>query len=260
MLWAALRVAASSLQASQRALEVGANNLANLQSPGFKSRRVAQVDLPPGAESFGDREAPNFAVALREVGRGVGVGAVLTNQARGPFHGTGQPLDVAIAGDGYLQVSLPDGRTAYTRVGTLQVDGEGRLTTAGGGLITPAVTVPPGSSRLSIEADGQVWAEVNGSERQPVGQVQLARFRNPDGLEALGTNLLLATPEAGTITTGTPGADRLGRLAPGQIEGSNVDMGEELVRTLQAQRAYGVGTRTLRAIDEMLQDANNLRR
>ncbi|MBX5492387.1 MAG: flagellar hook-basal body complex protein [Chloroflexi bacterium] len=260
MLWAAMRAAAAGLEAQQRSLDVTANNLANLHTTGYKSRRAVLADLRPGPEVFGADGTPRFALALSEVGRGAGLAAVLTNATPGPVQDTGRPLDVAIAGDGFLTVSLPDGRTAYTRDGALRLDAVGRLVTASGGVITPQITVPPATIALQIERDGRVLAQLAGGDRQEIGQLQLARFRNLDGLEHVGNNLLVPTPAAGAPLSGAPGEAGFGAVLAGHLEGANVSVADELVRLVQAQRAYSVGTRQLRALDEMLQDANNLRR
>jgi flagellar basal-body rod protein FlgG len=260
MPWAALRAAAAGLEAQQRSLEVTAHNLANLQTTGYKSRRAVLADLRPSPEVLGADGQPRFRLALAEVGRGAGLAAVVTNFAPGPRRDTGRALDVAIAGDGFLAVQLPDGRTAYTRDGALQLDAQGRLVTGSGALLLPPLTVPPDTTALRVERDGRVLAVLAGGAQQELGRLQLARFRNPDGLAAIGNSLLVPTDAAGGPLLGAPGEPGLGALVAGQLEAANVEVADELVRLLQAQRAYSVGTRQLRVLDEMLQEASNLRR
>jgi flagellar basal-body rod protein FlgG len=248
------RVAASGVQAQQRALDVTSNNLANLQTPGYKSRRADVVDTQPGETTF----ALPDQMTRRELGQGTTVGGVVANLAPGPVQSTGRGLDVAIAGDGLLPVDLPDGRTAYTRAGALSVDAQGRLVTGSGALVADGITVPPGAKNVAIEADGRVMAGTSPADRQVIGQLQLARFTNPDGLQDVGSNLLVATDASGAAQTGAPGSDGLGALVPGSLEGSNVDAAREIVRVLQAQRAYAMNLRALRTVDEMVQEANNM--
>jgi flagellar basal-body rod protein FlgG len=257
-MWNTFRVAASGLQAQQRALEVTSNNLANLQTIGYKSRRADVADTQPGATTFAlPGQDRGLSMGQRDLGQGVTLGGVVTNLAPGPTQATGRGLDVAIAGDGLLAVDLPDGRSAYTRAGALNVDGQGRLVTNSGALLAGGITVPAGAKDVALEADGRVTAGAAG-DRQVLGQLQLVRFTNPDGLADLGGNLLVATEAAGAPQTGTPGSDGLGALVPGSLENSNVDPAREVVRLLQAQRAYAVNLRALKTVDEMLQEANNM--
>lgn len=260
-MWTMLRVAASGMQAQQTALDTAAHNMANVQTPGFKVRRAAIVDLPPSDETLAVRDASGAtATETRSIGQGVTVGAVLGSFTPGALLPTGRPLDVAITGDGFFQVTLPDGRLAYTRDGALQLDGEGRLLTANGLPLSPPITLPAGAQRVVIASDGRVVVEDSNGGRQEVGQLTLARFVNPEGLESLGESLFVATPASGEPIVGVPGQDGLGSLAAGSLEASNVDVSEEMVRVLQAQRAYQVNLRALQTVDEMLQQANNLRR
>ncbi len=260
-MWSTFRVAASGLQAQQRALEVTGNNLANLNTIGYKSRRADIVDVPPDATTFAlPGEAGGLSMGRRDVGQGVTLGGVVATLTPGQAQATGRGLDVAIAGEGLLAVSLPDGQMAYTRAGALTLDGEGRLVTASGALVAGGITVPEGARDVAIEADGRVTAAVGAGERQVLGQLELVRFTNPDGLAAIGGNLLIATDAAGAAQTGAPGTSGLGALLPGSLEASNVDPAREVVRMLQAQRAYAVNLRALKTVDEMLQEANDMQR
>lgn len=249
-MWTALRVAALGAQAQQRTLDTAANNLANLQTAGFKRRRADLADRPPGPSDFAERR--------EQVGQGADVSTVLTDLAAGPLIPTGRPLDVAIVGDGFFQVALPDGGTGVTRAGALGLDAEGRLT-ANGAPLSPPIVVPAGAGDVRVEADGRVVASVDGAPRE-LGRLTLARFRNPDGLAGTGQGLLTATAESGEPLVGAPGTNGLGRLEPSTLENSNVDVADEMVRVLRAQRAYQVNLRQLRSIDEMLQAAYGLRR
>ena len=256
-MWTALRVAATGAVAQQRALDVSANNLANVNTVGFKVRRAALVDMPPGKATFTTSGTPGED----PLGEGVVLGGVLPNFGFGQPIATGQPLDVAIVGDGFLQVQLPDGSAAYTRDGALKVDGNGRLHLNGNPL-QPAVTIPPNAREIYIESDGRITglANATGTERSTLGQITLARFPNPDGLRLLGGNLFAASENSGPAATGAPGAGGLGALQSGALEGANVDIADQMVNVMLAQRAYSVNLRALRIIDEMLQTANGMRR
>jgi flagellar basal-body rod protein FlgG len=256
-MWTTLRVAASGMQAHQRALDTAGNNLANVQTPGFKVERAAIVDLPPARAIH---EAHGGALEERPLGQGVQVAASLPNQAQGALLPTGHPLDVAIDGDGYFRVTLANGQEAYTRVGALRLDREGRLATPAGAVLQPSIGIPDGASHVRVESDGSVVAQAGSPDERVVGRLELARFPNPDGLQAIGGSLLLATETSGVAQTGAPGSAGFGRLVGGSLEGSNADLGQEVARVLQAQRAYSVSARALKTVDEMMQEANNLRR
>ncbi|MBI3968731.1 MAG: flagellar basal-body rod protein FlgG [Chloroflexi bacterium] len=256
-MWTILRTAASGAAAQQRALDVASNNLANLQTTGYKSRRPDFVEVRPREAEFGTRG--ERSAIDRELGQGVGVAAIVANHSTGATQETGQPLDLAITGDGYLRVALADGRVAYTRDGALRIDGDGRLVTAAGALIDPPITVPDGATDVQIGSDGRVFARVDG-ELTEIGQLELTRFVNPDGLESIGSSMFVGGPASGESVTGFPGEAGFGTLFSGALEASNVNPADEFVRVLQAQRAYQVNLRVVRTVDEMMQAANNLRR
>jgi len=259
-MWTMLRVSSSGAQAQQRALDVAANNLANAQTTGFKSQRADIVDLPPAEGIFtvaGLRGG--VTLELGQVGQGAALAATRPDYTPGPVLQTGRALDVAITGDGFIPVTTADGLLAYTRDGSLRFDGVGRLATASGALVVPGAQLPPGAADVAIDSKGLITARV-GNARQEVGSLQLVRFVSADGLISLGENLLGATVAAGDPIVGTPGTNGIGTLVPASLEGSNVDMANELVRVLQAQRAYQANLRALRTIDEMIQEANNMRR
>jgi flagellar basal-body rod protein FlgG len=259
-MWSAIRVVTSGTQAQERVIEVTGNNLANLQTPGFKARRVSLVDLPPGTSVFTAPASGGGATLVSEgVGQGVSVGAVLAAPSQGRLEPTGEPLDVAIDGEGFFQVQLADGRLAYTRAGALRLDNQRRLVTPAGARVAPEITLPADATSVSIAADGAVTAHLSPGSSRVLGQIQLTRFNNPDALLGLGDNLFVATDAAGAAMTGAPGSGGLGTVHQGKLEASNVDMAEEFIRIIEAQRAYQINLRALRVIDEMLQEANDLR-
>jgi len=254
-----MRVATSGAQAQQRALDVAANNLANAQTTGFKGQRADIVDLPPAEGTFTVAGLEGgVTLALGEVGQGAALAGTRADYTPGPALSTGRPLDVAITGEGYIPVVTTDGLAAYTRDGSLRFDGQGRLTAAGA-LVAPGFQLPQGAADATIDDRGTITARV-GNARQEIGNLQLVRFVNSDGLVPLGNNLVGASVAAGDPISGRPGTEGLGELAPASLEGSNVDTSNELIRVLQAQRAYQANLRALHTIDEMIQDANNMRR
>lgn len=260
-MWTMLRVAASGIAAQQYVVDVAANNLANVQTAGFKALRANPVDVAPAAALVGvPGESGGLTPTDREVGQGVLPGGTLGNFGQGSPFNTGQALDVAIAGPGFIPVVTRDGGEAFTRDGALKLDGDGRIVTASGALLTPEVTLPPGAAEPLIAADGTVTARVGRNERQVIGRIQLVRFANAEGLERVGSNLYRATATAGDAITGAPGTSGMGSLITGSLEASNVDEVQEFVRILQSQRAYQANLRALRTADELLQEANNLRR
>lgn len=260
-MWTSLRTAVSGMLAQQRALDAAADNLTKMQIPGSKSQRVSFVELAPELRYFGVPDgAGNVTLEPRESGRGVRTSAGLQNLSQGMFLATGNPLDVAIDGGGMLEVALPNGQLAYTRGGTLHVDGDGTLRTTTGAEMTPRITVPPTTATLEIKEDGTVVAVDLEGRRETIGQLRLLRFPNPEGLLQIGQNLLLPTVASGQPIEGAAGEPGLGTFASGILESSNIDPREEYLRVVQAQRAYELNVRALRTVDEMLQDANNLRR
>jgi flagellar basal-body rod protein FlgG len=260
-MWSSLRTAVSGMLAQQRALDVSADNLTKMQIPGSKSQRVSFIEMAPELRYLGvpDGEG-NVNVEARETGKGVRTSAALQNLGQGAFIATGNPLDVAIDGDALLEVSLPNGQPAYTRGGTLHLDGFGRLLTATGAELSPSITVPLETASMEIRDDGTVTAITQTGAREDVGQLRLVRFINPEGLQQIGENLLISTVASGEAIEGVAGEPGIGKIASGILESSNIDPREEYLRVIQAQRAYELNVRALRTIDEMLQDANNLRK
>ncbi|MET0518958.1 MAG: flagellar basal-body rod protein FlgG [Burkholderiaceae bacterium] len=253
----AMWISKTGVQAQDAKLQAIANNLANVNTVGFKRDRVMfedlfyQVERQPGATDEDGNAAPS-GVQLGNGTRLLGTQKVFTN---GSLQTTSQDLDVAIIGQGFLQVAGPNNRTAYTRAGQLQVNSDGHLTNAQGLLLQPEITVPPNATALTISENGMVSATVSGSSTpQQLGQLRLANFINPTGLLALGDNLYQETTASGAATEGVPGADGLGKLKQGALEGSNVQVVEEMVDMIAAQRTYEMNTKVLSAADGMLQN------
>lgn len=250
----AMWISKTGVQAQDAKLQAIANNLANVNTVGYKRDRVMfedlfyQVERQPGAQGEDGSAAP-AGVQLGNGTRLVGTQKVFTN---GSLQTTGQALDVAIVGQGFLQVEGPNGRAAYTRAGQLQVNAEGRLTNAQGLRIQPEITVPAAATAVTIAENGTVSATVNGSVNE-LGQLRLTGFINPTGLLALGDNLYQETTASGAPTEGVPGVDGMGKVKAGALEGSNVQVVEEMVDMIAAQRTYEMNTKVLSAADSMLQ-------
>ncbi len=257
----AMWTASSGMHAQQLKIDAIANNLANVNTNGFKRSRAEFSDLmyqtirAPGAPSSGSTRVP----AGLQLGHGVQPGSVKKLFSQGDFANTGNPLDMVIRGNGFFKVLLPDGGTAYTRDGAFTANGEGQLVNASGYLLDPPITIPPDTLSISIGEDGTVSVTQPGqSAATDVGQLELANFVNPSGLLALGGNLFQATEASGDAIAGTPGLDGLGSIGQGFLEISNVSIVTELVDMIAAQRAYELNSRAVRASDEMLQQLNNL--
>lgn len=249
----ALYSAASGMNAQQTSMDVVANNLANATTSGFKRDRVDQVDL--GYQPF------RLPGAGREgqIGLGSAPGEISKEHAQGVLQDTGRPTDVAIQGQGFLQVTRPDGSLAYTRAGNLQVDANGRIGLPTGELLQPRIQVPAGASDLTIAASGRVSATVNGTLRV-LGSITTATFANPAGLLPTGDNLFASTANSGAAQAGAPGTAGRGPLSQGVLEGSNVNVGTEMISLITTQRAFEASSKVVMASDEMMGMANGLRR
>jgi flagellar basal-body rod protein FlgG len=257
----ALYTAASGMNAQQTNIDNVAHNLANVNTTGFKKSRVEFEDLvyqemrAAGSSASATTEAP---VGL-EVGLGTKAVATARNFSAGNLRSTGAPLDLAIEGDGFFKVSLPNGTTGYTRAGTLHLDAQGLIVTSEGYALEPQITVPPNATSLSISKDGIVSAAIAGqSATQQLGTLEIATFPNPGGLRPLGGNLFTPTTASGEPESGAPGTEARGSLAQGFVEDSNVSVVEEMVNMIIAQRAYEANSRVVKAADEMLSQVNNL--
>ncbi|MBT0663949.1 flagellar basal-body rod protein FlgG [Geobacter pelophilus] len=259
----ALWTAASGMQAQQTNIDVVANNLANVNTAGFKKSRADFQDLmyqnlkTTGAPSTNTTQIPSGI----QIGLGTKVAAVTKLFTPGNVNQTGNELDIAIEGEGFFQVQMPDGSTAYTRSGTWKKDSQGRVVTSDGYPMTPEIVVPNNATQITIGNDGTVSVMQSGQNTPTnVGTIQLATFSNPTGLSSLGKNLFVNTDASGAATTGTAGQNGVGTLAQGFLEMSNVSVMEEMVQMIIGQRAYETNSKAVQAADEMLQQANNLKR
>ena len=255
--------AATGMQAQTLNIDVISNNLANVSTSGFKKSRADFQDLlyqtlrSPGVASSADTEVPTGI----QVGHGVRPAATQKIFTQGDFQNTGNQLDMAIEGDGFFQIIQPNGEIAYTRAGTFKLDSDGRVVTSDGFPLEPELTIPTDTVALSIGTDGTVSVLLAGEgEASVIGNIELAQFINPAGLNSIGRNLFLPTSSSGDVTTGVPGEDGYGTIAQGYLEMSNVSVVDEMVNMIVAQRAYETNSKTIQASDEMLQTATNLRR
>ncbi|MEC5160614.1 flagellar basal-body rod protein FlgG [Janthinobacterium sp. CG_23.3] len=252
----AMWISKTGVQAQDAKLQAIANNLANVNTVGFKRDRVVfedlfyQVDQQPGTQRADNTLSPS-GVQLGNGTHMVGTQKVFTT---GSLQTTSQPLDVAITGNGFLQVRRPNGESGYTRAGQLSVDANGILINAHGLPLVPQITVPNNATAVTIGDNGMVSATIPGTAAGvELGQLTLTSFVNPTGLLALGENLFQETAASGTPTEGRPGEGALGKLKQGALEGSNVQVVEEMVDMIAAQRTYEMNTKVLSAADNMLQ-------
>jgi flagellar basal-body rod protein FlgG len=256
----AFSTAATGMTAQQTMVDTIANNLANVNTTGFKRSQINFQDLlyvtmeEPGTEVASGINSPSGI----EIGSGVRAASTRKVFSAGELQSTGRPLDIAITGDGFLQVTMPNGDLRYTRDGSLQTNANGELVTTSGYAIEPAISVPTDVVSVSIEKDGGVNITDSSGTQSVVGTIQLARFPNPSGLSSEGGNLLSETKASGTPTTGTPGESGFGSIQSGFLEKSNVQMVNELVNLITAQRAYEINSRAIRAGDDMLRTANDI--
>lgn len=259
MTTAALHVARTGLDAQAARMRVIANNLANVNTTGFKRDRAQFETL--AYQTITAAGAPSSAEARYATGTALGSGVQMTGTARlntqGALSTTDNPLDLAIEGDGFFQVTMPDGRIGYTRAGNFNLSAEGQIVTGEGYPLQPQIQVPEGTESITIGNDGTVSAKMPGeTESTTLGQIELARFVNPAGLQALGSNLLVETAASGTPQTGLAGIDGRGSIQQGALEASNVNVVQELVDMIETQRAYEVSSKMITATDEMLRNAN----
>lgn len=258
----ALYIGATGMQAQQAHVDAIANNLANVNTTGFKKARVSFSDLVvSGAAGQRSAEAGNGAFAALAAGAGVQVVASGKVFAGGELKKTDAPFDLAIAGDGFLELTMPDGSRAYARGGTLKVNPDGLLATQAGIPLKPGLVIPDGAEALLVSNTGRVQVRMPGQATPvEVGQVEVVRFSHPQGLFAEGANLYRATDASGEPIGGRAGEDGVGTLAQGFLETSNVKLVEEMVDLMVAQRAYEASVKVVQASDEMLGMINGLRR
>ena len=259
----ALSIAASGMQAQQLNVDVISHNIANMNTTAYKRQRAEFQDLlyqnmdRPGSTSSSSGAILPLGI---QIGVGVRADAVGRVTEQGGLTQTGNPYDMAINGRGFLQISLPSGQTAYTRAGNLAVNAEGQIVTADGYPVEPAISIPQEAVAMQVTRDGIVEVTLTGQTvPQQVGQLELATFINPAGLEAIGDNLYLETPASGAANVATPGSPGVGTLMQGYLELSNVNAVEEISQLIVAQRAYEMNARVITAADEMLQSTTQLR-
>jgi flagellar basal-body rod protein FlgG len=251
----------TGMNAQQLNIDVIANNLANVSTTGFKRSIPSFEDLlyetikVPGSQTSSDTQTPTGIL----VGMGVGTGSVEKVFSQGPLTQTDNPLDIAIQGSGFFQIQLPNGTTAYTRAGNFQTDSNGRVTTADGYLLLPAITIPQGANQITISNTGIVSAILAGETASTqLGTIQLATFINSPGLSSMGNNLFVETDASGTPSTANPGDNGYGTLAQTFLEGSNVNIVQEVANMITAQRAYEINSKTITTSNQMMQTTNGL--
>jgi flagellar basal-body rod protein FlgG len=259
----ALWTAASGMQGQQKSIDVVANNLANVNTTGFKRSRADFQDLiyqnlkSTGSPSTSTTQVPTGI----QIGLGSRLAAVTKIFTPGDFTQTGNELDLAIEGDGFFQIQMPDGTTGYSRAGAFKKDSTGRVVTPDGYPLLPSVTIASNATKINIGSDGTVSVMQAGQATPTTaGQIELVSFSNPSGLSSLGKNLYQPSDASGTATPGNPGSNGLGSLGQGLLEMSNVNVAEEMVNMIVGQRAYEINSKAVTAADEMLATANNLKR
>jgi flagellar basal-body rod protein FlgG len=241
-------------------MSVISNNLANVNTTGFKRDRASFEDMlyqnlrQPGAQVGADAQAPTGLM----LGTGVRIVATEKTHTQGSLVTTKNALDMAVQGDGFFQVAQPDGTIGYSRDGSFKLSATGQLVTANGAPLQPAITIPPNVSSISIGQDGTVSVETAaGGGAQVLGQIQIARFANPAGLQAIGQNMLKETTASGAPIVSQPGQGGAGQLMQGALEASNVNVVEEMVNMIETQRAYEINSKAISAVDGMLRFLNN---
>jgi flagellar basal-body rod protein FlgG len=257
----ALRTAATGMAAQQLNVEVISNNIANMNTVGFKKQSAVFEDLlyqtleQPGAQSS---DQGNVVPTGVQIGAGVKAGSVYRITGQGTLTNTGNSLDLAINGQGYFQVQLPTGETAYTRAGNFSVNAQGQMVTADGYLVQPTIQIPQNATSITISQEGQVEVQLPGNTNPSVvGQLQLATFLNDTGLEAVGNNLFMESAASGPATAANPGAPGYGVIMQGYTEASNVDPVAEITNLIIAQRAYEMNSKVVTTADQMLSTATN---
>ena len=258
-----LWTSATGMQAQALNLDVISNNLANVNTAGFKKSRAEFQDLlyetlkPAGTSSSQDSQVPTGI----QIGHGTRPSTVLKLFTQGDMENTGNELDLAIEGDGFFQIILPNGETAYTRDGAFKLDRDGRIVNSDGFALEPEISIPTDAQSISVGMDGTVSVlQAGDSTPNEIGTIELARFVNPAGLISTGRNLYMTSEASGDESTAIPGEDGLGSLAQGFLEMSNVSVVDEMVSMITAQRAYETNSKSIQTADEMLQIANNIKR
>ena len=260
-----LRTAASGMYAQQINIEVISNNMANMNTTAFKKNKAEFQDLmyqevmvnPVNSQTQGIK---NTGTGTIQVGNGVKPSSNQKIFLQGDLTATDNPLDIGIQGEGFFQVMKPDGTYAYTRDGSFKLNADGNLVTSGGYQLYPDISLDENSVGVIISRDGTVELAQTNGDKIPVGNIELVRFLNPGGLKALGDNLYAETEESGRPIVGTPGIDNFGEIHQGFLESSNVDVVEEMIAMITAQRAYEINSKTVKTVEDMMSMANNLKR
>lgn len=251
-------IAATGMDAYQKDLESIIDNVSNAQTTAFKSQRIEFANLFPRIleKAIKEQENGQSAQAGMELGSGVKIVGTPRNFAQGSVKVTNNPLDIAINGDGFLQFQLPDSTMAYGRAGSLLRDSEGLIVNAQGYLLSPQIVLPPETTGIVISPEGTVYVQVNNQiEQQEIGQITMALFSNPAGLESIGDNLFVETAASGTPIVGVPGEQGIGSLEQYALEGSNVDIVSEMMRMIITQRSFDVISKAVQGGEGMLKSA-----
>ncbi len=258
-----LDIGATGMVAQQMNVDVISNNIANMTTSGFKRQRLEFQDLlyqdlrRPGASST---DANTIVPTGIQLGLGVRPAATIRNHEQGSILLTENSLDLAINGDGFFQINLPNGDTGYTRAGAFSLSGDGQIVTQEGYIVQPGITVPTDALAIEINNSGEVLVKLPGQiNMQNLGQFEIATFINPAGLDSIGQNLYQETEASGAVATGVPGTENFGKIQQGAIEQSNVNVVEEITRLIAAQRSYEMNSNVISTTDEMLNTANQLR-
>lgn len=251
----ALSIAATGMSAQQLNVEVIANNIANINTTGYKRTRAEFTDLLYQVErvqGVPTQSTQDVVPEGAQLGLGTRLAAIRLLNLQGPLAETGNQLDLALNGPGWFQIAGPNGETLYTRAGAFNISATGQIVTADGYALEPALTLPSGTTGVEINQTGEVFARIEGqSDIVSVGQITLASFTNPAGLDALGSNLFRPTDASGPATTGLPGEPSFGKLQQGYLENSNVDPVREITELISAQRAYEMNSKVIQAADDM---------
>jgi flagellar basal-body rod protein FlgG len=259
----ALDTAATGMLAQQLNVEVISNNIANVNTTGYKRQRVEFNDLLyQDQRRVGTQSAQegNVVPSGIQVGLGVKPGATYRIHEQGSLEITDNPLDLAINGEGFFQITLPNGETAYTRTGSFQLSPDGHLVTSDGFTVEPGINIPEDAVGVTVNPDGEVLVDIDGQVApQNVGQLELARFSNPAGLEAMGDNLFSETQASGAPLNAAPNSPGFGSIQQGAVENSNVEIVKEITNMIDAQRAYEMNSRVIKASDEMMRTTSQLR-
>lgn len=261
----ALRTAASGMYAQQLNIEIISNNIANMNTTGFKKNKAEFQDLmyqdvrihPVSSQTPGIYDSASEKI---QVGNGVQTSSTSKLFKQGDLAPTNNPFDVGIQGEGFFQIRKPDGSFVYTRDGSFKVSSEGKIVTTSGYVLDPELTLDQDTLNIAIARDGTVEVHQAGGETFVLGNIELVRFMNPGGLNPIGENLYTETPVSGNPILGTPGTNGFGEVMQGFLESSNVDIVEEMITMISAQRAYEINSKTVKTVEEMMTMTNNLKR